>query len=66
MATRKKAEHLKEYDFQPKSDKPLGKSPVSVRLPEDLDAQVRSLPNRNQWLIEAIAEKLEREQQMSA
>jgi len=40
----------------------LIKVPVSVRLPVELAEYVRSQPNRNQWLIAAIA-KLEEEKQ---
>lgn len=35
--------------------------PVSVMLPEKLDAIVRSLPNRSEFLREAITEKAIRE-----
>lgn len=35
--------------------------PVCVMLPPDLDAYVRSLPNRSEWLRQAIKEKMERE-----
>lgn len=53
---RKKAEHLKGYDFEPIVEgKPLRRVPVSVKLPEELDDYVRSQPNRNQWLIAVIA-----------
>jgi hypothetical protein len=45
---------------------PVAEQPVSVKLPVSLDEYVRSLPNRTEWLRQAIAEKLEREQQMSA
>ena len=39
-----------------------GKSkPVSVMLPPDLEAWVRSLDNRSEWIRQAIAEKFERE-----
>lgn len=41
----------------------LARKPVSVMLPERLDREVRSLPNRTEWLREAIAEKLERDKQ---
>lgn len=34
---------------------------TGVRLPLELDAYVRSLPNKAEWLREAIAEKYERE-----
>lgn len=36
-------------------------SPICVMLPPDLDAYVRSLPNRSEWLRQAIKEKMERE-----
>ncbi len=39
----------------------MAKRPVSVLLPVDLDAYVRSRPDRTEWLREAIAEKWERE-----
>lgn len=45
---------------------PLAKTPVSVFLPLEVDEFVRSLPNRTEWLREAIKEKLEREQKQSA
>ncbi len=38
--------------------KGLSRSPVSVKLPPDLDEYVRSLPNRNQWLIDAVLDKM--------
>lgn len=53
-----KTEHLREYRFESKGrHKNLAKQSVSVRLPRDLDKYVRSLPNRNQWMIEAILDK---------
>lgn len=47
-------------------DKPVAEYPVAVKLPVDLDAFVRSLPNRAEWLREAVAEKYEREQKQSS
>lgn len=47
--------------FQAQGEEPLTLSPMSVRLPPELDAVVRSLPNRTAWLRDAIIEKLERE-----
>ena len=47
--------------FQTQGEKPLTLSPMSVRLPPELDTIVRSLPNRTAWLRDAIIEKLERE-----
>lgn len=60
--TDKRKKHLDEYGYKPLGDKPLRRTPVSVKLPEDLDEYVRSQPNRNQWLIAAIAEKVAKEQ----
>lgn len=48
--------------FQVQGEKPLTSSPMSVRLPPELDAIVRSLPNRTAWLRDAIIEKLQREE----
>jgi len=36
-------------------------APISVMLPIEIDAIVRSLPNRSEWVRAAIAEKLARE-----
>ena len=36
-------------------------SPVSVKLSPEIDSIVRSLPNRSEFLREAIAEKLRKE-----
>lgn len=47
--------------FQVQGEEPLTSSPMSVRLPPELDAVVRSLPNRTAWLRDAIIEKLQRE-----
>ena len=58
---RRKPEQLKQHDFKPLGTQALSRSPVSVKLPPELDSYVRSLPNRNQWLIAAIAAQIERE-----
>lgn len=47
--------------FQQKGSMPMAQQPLCVRLPSDLDAQVRSLPNRTEWLRDAILEKMQRE-----
>jgi hypothetical protein len=39
--------------------------PVSVKLPPEMDALVRSLPNQSEFIRAAIAEKLEREGMMN-
>jgi Arc/MetJ-type ribon-helix-helix transcriptional regulator len=40
--------------------------PVSVKLPPEMDALVRSLPNQSAFIRAAIAEKLEREGMMNS
>lgn len=35
--------------------------PVSVMLPEDIDTIVRAMPNRSEFIRQAIIEKLERD-----
>lgn len=44
------------------SGKQLASRPLTVRLEVGADEFVRSLPNCAEWVREAIAEKLEREQ----
>lgn len=61
MSKKRTAKQLKDYQYSIKGDRPLSKSPISVRLPEDVDAFVRSLPNRSQWLVEAILDKAAKE-----
>lgn len=47
--------------FKVQNPVPMAERPLSVRLPLDLDAKVRALPNRTEWLRDAILEKLQRE-----
>jgi hypothetical protein len=47
--------------FQQQGDVPMAKQPITVRLPEDIDVIVRSLPNRTEWLREVILDRLEQE-----
>ena len=61
--TAKRKKHLEEHGYKPLGDQPLRRTPVSVKLPPELDEYVRSLPNRNQWLIAAIAKQVEVEKQ---
>lgn len=42
-------------------DEAMSEKTISVRLPKDLDAYLRTLPNKMQWLREAAIEKRERE-----
>lgn len=41
----------------------MAEKPLSVRVNAEVDAWVRSLPNRTEWLREAIEAKYEREKQ---
>lgn len=50
--------------FKPRGEIPRSKQPIGVRLPLDLDAIVRSLENRTEWIESAIREKLERENRL--
>lgn len=50
------------YKLKRVYDEPVADKPVTVKLPIGLDAYVRSLPNKSEWLREAIAEKYQREQ----
>lgn len=61
MANYNSKEYLKQYQMKPLGKEALSRIPVSVKLPKDLDAIVRSQPNRNQWMIEAVLEKISRE-----
>ena len=47
--------------FKPDEDKALADAPISVVLTKDLDAYVRGLPNRSEWLRDAIAQKRAKE-----
>lgn len=44
----------------------VAKQAIAVKLPLDLDEYVRSLPNRAEWLREAIALHMERERLVAA
>jgi hypothetical protein len=49
--------------FESPYEKPMAEKPLSVRVEADIDAYVRSLANRTEWLRQAIAEKYERDLQ---
>ena len=61
---RKINEKLKDYEFKPTGVGVKHKTkPVSVMLPPELDKFVRSLPNRSEFIREAIAEKMAKQPQ---
>jgi hypothetical protein len=47
--------------FQQQGAVPMAERPLSVRMPEDIDAIIRAKPGRTEWLRDAIFEKLWRE-----
>jgi hypothetical protein len=47
--------------FQQQGEVPMAERPLSVRMPQDIDAIVRARANRTEWLRDAIFEKLWRE-----
>ncbi|MCY7394233.1 MAG: hypothetical protein LH647_22875 [Leptolyngbyaceae cyanobacterium CAN_BIN12] len=48
------------HRFQEKTEA-YARKPVSVLLPKDIDAVVRTLPNRTEWLRRVISEAVKRE-----
>lgn len=59
-----KTNNQAKTQFKPKGEIPRSKQPIGIRLPLDLDAIVRSLENRTEWIESAIREKLEREKRI--
>jgi hypothetical protein len=53
---RGQTEHLKQHQYEVKGSSKLAKSPITVRLPEDIDAILRSIPDRNKLLQKIITE----------
>jgi hypothetical protein len=51
------------YRYPKKSKEELAPQVVGVRLPVDMDKYVRSLPNKTEWLRQAIAAQIERDMQ---
>lgn len=47
--------------FESPYEKPMAEKPLSVRVEAEIDAYVRSLSNRTEWLREAIVEKYRRD-----
>jgi hypothetical protein len=48
--------------FEPLGAKALERQPFAVKLPSELAEYLRAVPNKNQWLIAAVAEKVAKEQ----
>lgn len=47
----------------PKDVTVVARKPVAVKLPPEIDEFVRSLPNKTEWLRQAIAAQYERDMQ---
>jgi hypothetical protein len=56
-----RADHQTRFQSQGLGTKNKQK-PVSVMLPEDIDQIIRAMPNRSEFIRQAIIEKLSREQ----
>jgi hypothetical protein len=39
--------------------------PICMMLPPETDSYVRALPNRSEWLRQAVAEKIDRDKQQN-
>lgn len=61
MYTQEKDETKRISRFESPYEKPMAEKPLSVRVEVDIDAYVRSLPNRTEWLREVIADAYERD-----
>lgn len=51
------------YKLKPLYGEAMAQKPIAVRLAKQMDAYVRSLPNKTEWLRQAIAEKYQRDQE---
>lgn len=49
------------HRYKPIGDKAFCRKPVCVLLPPELDEYVRSLPNRTEWLRQAIMVQIDRD-----
>ncbi|MBL1176831.1 hypothetical protein [Pantanalinema sp. GBBB05] len=57
--TERRADYLTR--FKPIGEEALADKPISVFLPKDLYQYVRSLPNKAEWLRQAISEAAKRD-----
>ena len=44
----------------------MANTPISVRLPVDIDAKVRAMPNRTQFLREVIAKAVKEQEDLQS
>ncbi|NDJ19476.1 hypothetical protein [Myxacorys almedinensis] len=47
--------------FRSMREEPLADKPIAVLLPKDVDAYVRSLPNKAEWLRSVITEAAQKD-----
>ncbi len=52
-----------KYKYTTLYEEPMSEQPLTVRVPMSQDQYVRSLPNRTEWLRQAIAEAYKRDMQ---
>lgn len=57
------ANHTPKYKYTSLYDEPMSEQPLAVRVPLSQDKYVRSLPNKTEWLRQAIAQKYARDLQ---
>lgn len=62
---RGQTDHLKEQQFKQEGERPLSKVPLTVRVDVDIDAYIRSQPDRNKWLQRVIKEAVIKESAMA-
>lgn len=54
-------QNLRHFPRSDSTHEPLADSPIQVRLETSVDAVVRPLPNRSEWLRRVITEAAKRE-----
>ena len=58
--TESRGDYLTRFEAQGVGTK-SGQKPISVMLPLEIDSVVRSLPNRSEFIRQAVLEKMERD-----
>jgi len=54
-------QNLKPFPRGDSTSDPLADNPIQVRLSKSVDAAIRALPNRSEWLRRVISEAAQRE-----
>lgn len=63
--TQTQSSYLTRFQSQGKGTK-AGQKPISVLLPVEIDAIVRAMDNRSEFVRQAVIEKLQREDLLSS